>query len=261
MKRVSLALFVVCITATAFAQGLYWQSTTTGTVGEFSSETFVVPKKMKLVHRGDDRPITIVRLDRELVWQIDPAKKEYSEMTFAQMEKMAEKIGGKMDAAMAKMREEMRNMPEEQRKMMEKMMGGKMPGMSADSDAPVQVSNTGEKKTISGFECTKYVIRQGDQTLSTVWVTKSVNGFNELAEDWKGFSKRMAGLAQRFGKELGEAAKAIDGFPIQTETGGVVTTITKVERRATPASEFEVPSGYKKVKSELEDSMQEMEEE
>ncbi len=261
MKQVSLALLVACLTVTAFGQGLYWQSKTTGTVGEFSSETFLVPKKMKVVHQGGDGSIIIVRLDREVVWKIDPAKKEYSETTFAQMEEMAQKAEGKMDAAMAKMREKMRNMPEEQRKMVEKMMGGKMPGMSAESNGPIRVNTTGDKKTISGFACTKYVVQQGDQTLSTLWVTKEVRGFNELAEDWKAFSNRMARLAQRFGKGLSEASKQIDGFPIQTEAAGVVTTVTKLERRATPASEFEVPSGYKKVKSELEDAMQKMQEE
>jgi hypothetical protein len=259
MKRSLLASLVLCFSVTTFGQGLYWQSKTTGTVGEFTSETFAVPKKMKVVHHGGDESIIIIRLDREVVWSIDPAKREYSEMTFAEMEQMMAKAGGKMDAAMAKMREEMRNMPEEQRKMVEKMMGGKMPGMSAESDAPMKVKNTGEKKTISGFSCTKYVVQQGDQTLTTLWVTKDVKGLNELGDDWKAFSKRMAALAQRFGKEMEEATKQIDGFPIQTEMAGVITTVTKVERRTTPASEFEVPSGYKKVKSKLEDAMQDEE--
>jgi hypothetical protein len=30
-----------------------------------------------------------------------------------------------------------------------------------------------------------------------------------------------------------------------------VSTVTKVEKKATPAGEFEVPSGYKKVKSQM----------
>jgi hypothetical protein len=261
MKRLSLALLAGCIAITAFGQGLYWQSKTTGTVGEFSSETFVIPKKMKVVNEGDDGSIIIVRLDRELIWTVHPQKKEYSEMTFAQMEEVAKKAGGKMDAAMAKMREEMRNMPEEQRKMMEKMMGDKMPGMLAESDTPVQVDKTAEKKSIAGFSCVKYVVRRGDQVLSTLWVTKDVKGFSEVAEDWKAFSRRMAALAQRFGKELAEATKQIDGFPMQSEVGGVVTTVTKLERRATPAGEFDIPSGYKKVKSDLEDAMQKMDEE
>ncbi len=259
MKRSLLASLVLCFSFTTFGQGLYWQSKTTGTVGEFTSETFAVPKKMKVVDKGGDGSITIIRLDREVVWSIDPAKREYSEMTFAEMEQAMAKAGRTMDVAIARLQEEMDNMPEEQRKMIEKMMGGKMPGMSAQSDAPIKVTNTGEKKTISGFSCTKYVVQQGDQTLTTLWVTNDVKGFKELAEDWKAFSKRMAALAQRFGKGMEEATKQIDGFPIQTEMGSVVTTVTKIERRTTPASEFEVPSGYKKVKSKLEDAMQDEE--
>lgn len=261
MKRIALTALALCFVVSGFAQGLYWQSKTTGTVGEATSETFLVPRKMKVVHHGRDASILIIRLDRELMWDIDPAEKTYSEMTFAEMEAMMNKAAGKMDAAREKMREEMRNMPEEQRKMVEKMMGGKVPGLSPEGSAPVKVTNTGERKTIGGYACTKYVVQQGDQTLSTMWVTNDVKGFAGLAEDWKKFSRRMANLVQRFGKEMADAYRSIDGFPMQMETAGIVTTVTAVEQRATPASEFEVPAGYKKVKSKLSDAMEEMDEE
>jgi len=38
----------------------------------------------------------------------------------------------------------------------------------------------------------------------------------------------------------------IDGFPIQTDWGEMSTTVTKVEERSTPESEFAVPAGYTK---------------
>jgi hypothetical protein len=44
-----------------------------------------------------------------------------------------------------------------------------------------------------------------------------------------------------------EAMKAIDGFPMETEAAGSKTTVTRLERKPTPASEFEAPAGYKKV--------------
>ncbi|HXG01242.1 MAG TPA: DUF4412 domain-containing protein [Bacteroidota bacterium] len=260
MKRL-LLVAALCAAATAFGQGLYWQSKTTGTVGESTSETYIMPRMMKVIHHGGDGSILIIRLDREVFWDLDPAEKTYSEMTFAQMEEMMNRMAGKMDAAMKKMREEMSNMTEEQRKMMMEMMGGQMPGMSPESTAPVKVNKTGEKKTISGYACTKYVVRMGDQTLSTMWVTKDVKGFAAMAEDWKKLSQRMARLAERFGKGLADAYKDIDGFPMQTEMSGIVTTVTKLEQRSTPASEFEIPAGYKKVKSKLEENMQQMEEE
>ncbi|MEK7249033.1 MAG: DUF4412 domain-containing protein [Bacteroidota bacterium] len=263
MKRTALVGLALCVAASAFAQGLYWQSRTEGTVGERVSEMYAMPRKMKVVQQGDrEHPITIIRLDREVLWQLNPEKKTYSEMTFAQMEAMMSKAGGKMDAAKAKMQEQMKNMPEEQRKMMEKMMGERMPGMSGTTDAAVEVRNTGERKTISGFACTKYTVAQGENTIMTLWVTRDVRGFNELREDWKALSRRMAAMTARFGKEMADAYKNIDGFPIQTEMGhGVITTVTRVERRSTPASEFEIPAGYAKVRSEMDDAMEKMEKE
>jgi len=44
-----------------------------------------------------------------------------------------------------------------------------------------------------------------------------------------------------------EAKKAIDGLPMEMESTGSKTTVTKLERKPTPASEFEPPAGYKKV--------------
>lgn len=260
MKRFAIAV-ALCTAATAFGQGLYWQSKTTGTVGESTSETYIMPRMMKVVHHGGDASILIIRLDREVFWDLDPAEKTYSEMTFAEMEEMMNKMAGKMDAAMKKMREEMRNMPEEQRKMMMEMMGGQMPGMSPESTAPVKVHKTGEKKTISGYACTKYVVRQGEQTLSTMWVTKDIGTFAALAEDWRKLSQRMARLAERFGKGLADAYKDLDGFPMQTEMSGIVTTVTKLETRSIASNEFEVPSGYRRVKGKLEEGMQQMDEE
>lgn len=245
----------------AFGQGLYWQSKTTGTVGERTSETWAVPKKMKMVQSGKEQTISIIRLDKEVMWQLNPPKKTYSEMTFAQMENVARKAGGKMDAAMAKMQEQMKDMPEEQRKMVEKMMGDRMPGAGAQNSAAAQVTNTGEHKTISGFSTTKYTVQQGDQNVMTLWVTKDIKGFEELRDDWQSFSRRMAAMAPQ-GRGMADAYKNIDGFPIQTEMGNLMTTtVTKVERRSTPASEFEIPSGYAKVRGEMEDAMDKMDKE
>jgi hypothetical protein len=44
-----------------------------------------------------------------------------------------------------------------------------------------------------------------------------------------------------------EAMQSIEGFPMETESEGSKTTVTKLERRPTPAGEFEAPAGFKKV--------------
>jgi hypothetical protein len=258
--RISMvALFAVGLAVSAVAQGLYWESTMSGgPIGERNEQMWAIPKKMKGVTKGTGETY-IVRLDREVFITIDPKEKTYSEITFAEMEEMMKKASSKMDAQMEEMQKQLAGMPEEQRKMVEKMMADKMPAKGSANDAKVDVKNTGDKKTISGFSCTKFVITQDGQDKMTLWVTKDVSGFDALRKDWEEFSRRMMAMNPMGGKGLGEAFKKIDGFPIQTDMGqGMTSTVTKIEKKTAPASEFEVPAGYKKVKSDMMDGTDKM---
>ena len=228
----------------AFSQGLYWESTTTGgPLGDKPnvSQTFAMPKMFKVVNPTG---VMILRMDQEKIYNVDPAKKTYSVMTFAEMEEYAKKAGDKM----AQFREKIKNMPPEQRKQME-AIGGMMGG---GAEAAVEVSATGEKKTIAGFACTNYLMKRGGKDFMTLWVTKDVAGFDNLRKDWMEFGKRMATLTNVSG--LGEAYQKIDGFPMETDMdamGKITNVVTKVEKRSTPAGEFNVPDGYTKTESPL----------
>ena len=237
----SLTLFIA---VSAFSQGLYWESTTSGgPLGDqgSASQSFAMPKMFKIV---SPTKVMLLRMDQQKIYDVDPAKKTYSEMTFADMEAYAKKAGDKM----AQFNEKIKNMPPEQRKQMESlgaMMGG-------GTDAPVEISSTGEKKTVSGFACTKYIMTRGGKELATLWVTKDVAGFADLRKDWMEFGKRMATLTNMTG--LGEAYQKIDGFPMETNMdmmGKMTTVVTKVEKKNTPAGEFNVPAGFTKVASPL----------
>jgi len=249
MKLNSRVLFT-CLSLTlfgafsAFGQGLYWESTTTGgPLGDKGnvSQNYAMPKMFKIV---SPTKVMILRMDQEKIYDCDPAKKTYSEMTFAEMEAYAKKAGDKM----AQFREKIKNMPPEQRKQMESlgaMMGG-------GNDTPVEIKATGETKTVSGFACKKYVMTRSGKELSTMWVTKDVAGFDNLRKDWMEFGKRMAALTNMTG--LGDAYQKMDGFPIETDMdmmGNMTTIVTKVEKRSTPAAEFSVPAGYTKTESPM----------
>jgi GLPGLI family protein len=254
--RLALAvLFLFGLATSAFAQGLYWESKMTGkAIGEQTQQMWAVPKMMKGVTKETGEAY-IIRLDKQIFITIDPKEKTYSEMTFAEMESVIKKASGKMDAQMAEMQKKLAEMPEEQRKMVEQMMGSKM--SAKGSDAKVEVKNTTEKKTISGFSCTKVDVTQDGKEMMTLWVTKDVKEFESMRKDWQEFSTRMMDMNPMGGKGLGEAFKKIDGFPIQTEVSDLMmSTVTKVEKKVAPASEFEAPAGYKKVKPKM---MEEME--
>ena len=233
----------ILLAGSAFSQGLYWESTTSGGPlkdKENISQNYAMPRMFKIVN---PTTVMILRMDQEKIYTVDPAKKTYSEMTFADMEAYAKKAGEKM----AQYREKMKNMPPEQRKQIEAMTG-----MMGGAEGSVEISATGEKKSVDGFSCAKYVMKRGGKEMMTLWVTKDVAGFDNLRKDWMEFGKRMAALTNMSG--LGDAYQKIDGFPMETDMdimGKMTTVVTKVEKRTTPAGEFSVPAGYTKTESPL----------
>lgn len=251
----------ICLALTsvvsAFGQGVYWEGTMSGMhVGERVTKMYYMPKKFKAV-TGADEQVMIVRLDKEVIYTLEPKDKTYSEMTFAEMETMMKKAGSKIDSQMEDLKKKMESMPEEQRKMVEKMMGDKMTGKGKEGTA--EVSNTGEKKTINGYACTKFVIKQNGNEFMTVWATKDIKEFEPMRKDMEEFSKRMMAMNPMRSKGLVEAMKKIDGFPIETFLQGVKNVVTKVEKRTTASNEFEVPAGYTKVRPKMMENLEEKE--
>ena len=246
MKKIIVISLILYCSASAFAQGLYWQSTTEAAGSKGTEESYAMPKMFKMVRNSETRngSIMIFRLDKQLFWNVNQEEKTYSEITFSDMEKMA----GRSAERMAAMKERMKEMPEEQRKMMEKMMGG--------NDQPVEVKKTAETKTISGYKCTKFLVLRGKEEMMSLWVTDQLKEFKPLMADWKSVSERMSALTAGFAKGIADIYTKINGFPMQTTLsmmGQTATTIvTRVEKRSLSASEFEVPAGYTKVWSEME---------
>lgn len=233
-----------------FAQGMYWESTTTAPDGQRMERHAYMPRMFKTVTDAGAGEVVIVRLDKEVMYTLDSQKQTYSEMSFAELEQTMQHASGQMDAAMAQMQKELAGMPPEQRKMVEQMMRDKMPGMHA-SAAPTEVTKTNETRQINGYACTKYVIHRGPETVMTMWTTTDVKDFSAMRKDFEEFSKRLAAV-RPMGGDLGKSMRQVEGFPMQTETGqGIKTMVTKVEKRAIAASEFDIPTGYKKVPPKL----------
>lgn len=238
------------LVSSVLAQGLYTESSSSGgPLGDKVrlAKSYMMPKMYR--HEGDDGQAVIIRLDREKFYMVNPAEKTYSEMTFKEMEEGMKKAGAQMDKRKAEMQEKMKDMPEEQRKMVEKMMGPM--GGAAGKEEKVDVTGPGEKKTIVGYTCAKYTASSGGKDLLTMWTSKDVKGFEAIRNDWEEISKRMVALNPMGGKGIVEAFRKIEGFPLQTEMMGVTTVVTKIEKRSTPASQFDIPEGFTKTESPL----------
>ena len=229
------------LTAIACAQGLYIETTRSGSSDD-KDKMYYMPKMFKSVD-GDGSSISILRFDRETIYHLDPEKKTYTEITFAEMKAMVEGAHSMGEEMMAK---RMASLPPDQQAKMKEMMKK----LSPTSGATHEVVSTGEHKTINGYLCEKYIVKTNGKESEIVWASKQVAGYEAMKRDMEGFLDRMSGIMGR--KEaLGGWFRQIDGFPIETDSHGTVHTVTKIDRRSIPASEFEVPEGYTREKNHM----------
>jgi hypothetical protein len=239
-------LILVGIAVNSFSQGLYWEGTSTQPRmgGKAASQKFYYSPGMLKVVMEEDAQRIILRMDQQRMYLVNDREKSYQEMTFDEIEKMAEKAR----AMMEQMNEQLAGLPPEQRKMVEEMMGKQM---GAGEKMKHAVKNTGEKKTINGFSCTKHVVTLGGKDFATIWATKDVKGIDRMQKDFEEFSRRMAALAPGGAAQATDWLTEIDGFPILQESkDGGKEEVTIVEARSIAASEFDLPKGYRKVEME-----------
>jgi len=246
IRSLVVAFVLFALAVVTRSQGLYWESKSSNEAlkKEGTQKSFYMPKMFR--QDEDSMGISvIVRLDKKLFITINWAAKEYSQMTFDEMEAMVKKAGSQVDEQMKQMKEQMAKMPEEQRKMVEKMMNGKM--MDMMKEGKIDVKSDVEKKTIGGYSCSEYLITKDGKDFATLWVTKDIPGYTDMRNDMKEFGARMASMIPRNGSAFSEGMRKIDGFPIEMQMPGIMTTtVTKVEKKSTPLSEFEIPAGFTK---------------
>jgi hypothetical protein len=247
LRLVIITVLILTALTLTFGQGLYWESTSTISVmGDKTthSMTWYMPGMIKQ-QSPDEHLTTLILLDKQLIITANDKDKTYTEMTFEEMEASMKRVGGILDEKMKKMEEAMKDMPEEQRKMVQQMMGGKLPGNAKGGAIEVK---KGTSKTVSGFACTEYQVTKDGNDFMTVWATKDVKEYDATKKDLREFSNRMAAMIPMVGTSVAEGMKKIEGFPIQMEIDGKMKTIvTKLEKRTTPAKDFEIPTGYTKV--------------
>jgi hypothetical protein len=227
------SVFAVTFVFQASGQGLYVESK--GSAGGDIERFWYMPHMFRSV--DDNGDVTVIRLDREIIYTFDPEERTYTEMRFSDMKAMREKV-----AAMTKKR--MEAMPPEQRKAFEERMSHAAGGSEKNSH---EVVGTGETRSISGFTCSKYIVKRNGKQVETVWATNDIRGAESLRKDMEKFMETVSTNLGN-GRRLGTAwYKEVRGLPIQTESDGSTRTITKVEQRPVPLSEFEIPAGYTKT--------------
>lgn len=192
-----------------------------------------------------DNTSVIFLADKKLLYTLDHNKKQYSEMPL-DFDKMFEEAAAVVEPKDAEEAEAMKKMPGFMKNMMKNVMGS----MSA------KVTETGETKTIGNWKCRKYLI---DMTLmsgemrSEAWATEDL----KIDYTWAfAMSNAMMASQPGFDKILQEMKKVKGVVVYQTATtkimGAEVTSTTEVlecSDQSSPAGTYDIPAGYKKVKT------------
>lgn len=241
--------------AAAFSQGFaVQQKTSGGPLGTRAvmSSSYYMPKMIRVEATGEGN-VMIFRLDKRVVYEIYQDEKSYAVSTFEEWEARMKQMSQKADAQMAALQKQMANMPEAQRKMMEKMMPGMKSGTGASKP---EVVNTDESKSIAGLPAKKYVVKDDGKEVMTVWATSAIKGYDAMKKDYEELTKEMT--AQNFSgmTNFADAVKQIGGFPMEmTYANAITMSVTKLEQKNIPAAMFDVPAGYKKVPSKMQEEM------
>jgi hypothetical protein len=159
--------------------------------------------------------VSITRIDREVIWSLAPEKKQYTELTFAQMRELMKKGAGDAEGT----------------------------AKDAEMTFTVDVKRTGAKETVNGFPAEQVIItcvgkpknpEKGAENaeirmVMDQWLTKSAPGAQEQAEFAKRFAEKLgldlqlsgvSSMAQKmYGngmKELAAKMKGMGGVAIRS---------------------------------------------
>ncbi|KPK99963.1 MAG: hypothetical protein AMJ90_09105 [candidate division Zixibacteria bacterium SM23_73_2] len=203
---------------------------------EESTTKFAGGMMMKMMKVKDQKDLSITRLDKEVVWDIDLEEETYTELTFEQMKKMMEMVKSQVS--------------DEDKEEME-------------AKTTFDINRTDKKQKIGGYDCEEVLVKMitegedpetGEEGKFTVdiqmWITQEVKESGEIEE----FNKKMAeklgmgdyaekmfgGMAQ-FGIDtelLSKKAGEIKGFPLKT------VVQMKPEMEMEPEDELEEDEEY-----------------
>lgn len=139
------------------------------------------------------------------------------------------------------------------------MMKPRMPSQqkAAEKKAPageISKIKTGKTEKILGYTCQHIIFSQDDSRIE-LWVTDELdNIMKPLMEATNEMTSAFDDLGEESGAEMLEleAVKQLDGFPMRTvitHDGEVISEneVTNIQKRSVSDSEFQPPTGYKKM--------------
>jgi hypothetical protein len=178
----------------------------------------------------------IIRVDKDILYMLDPEKKKYSEIPLSSLGDMKKMMG-------------LDEMSGEEAKMMEQQLQGMMAMMQVSAT----ITPTDETKEIKGYNCKKYLgdIKVGMAGVKAVyWVSKDVDmnydAFKELNLAEMLFMPGADQLIEEMGKMDGFVVHSIGTMNMMGQDITTTTDLVEIENKDAPAGTYDVPEGYKK---------------
>jgi cell pole-organizing protein PopZ len=230
----------------AFAADLTIVFKTTGAGGPGTATSYFSSEKMRV---GDAERETIVEYGPGRIVSIDHKKKEYSEVTMAELEAAMKAAADRMQ----QMNAQMASMPPAVRERMQGMMGG----------GAVTVTK-GATRKVAGYDCQDYDVVMGGMLDMHLCATTAITPPAPTTGDFsrfKGFAGSATALAMNpMFKGVMDEMRKVQGFTIAESTsmkmmGHTTDTskeATEIKTGPIPAEAFDVAAitkGYKKVAS------------
>jgi hypothetical protein len=210
-----------------------------------SDEEFTYTGRFKtLVGKKPRKSAHITRLDRELMWNLEPDKQRYTELTFAEMREQMAKAEAQMEQQSA--------------------AGAEAKPQDENMTFTLDVKKTGARQDIAGFSCEQAIItctgkpkepKKGEENTEVrlvfdQWLSKQVPGAAEMNAFGRKFAEKlgldssmssMSGMARAmYGnamKEMAKKLKDVEGYPLKS-------TFT-IEGQGPPAQQQPAEAGEK----------------
>ncbi len=235
MKRTIAVLALLTTAATAPAQDL--TITFKSTDGGIATHYFTKDR----IRMNNGQNDTIMEFASGKIVTIDHKKKEYSEMTVAEMDQAMKAMAAQLEQAMAQV-------PPQMREQMAKMMGG------ATSEVTV---TKGATKTVAGYSCQTYTVTMGanmtQESCNSTALTPPFDpaNFQKLSRVSIPMIQGMDKLIQKMSEIQGIALMQRTSMSMMGKKIDNGMEATEVKKGPIGADAFATPSGYKQVESPL----------
>jgi|CXWL01.1.fsa_nt_gi hypothetical protein len=231
----ALALFVALATTTATAEDL----TISFKSGDGGVATHYFTKDRVRMNSG--KTDTMMEFASGKIVSIDHKKKEYFEMTIAELDATMKGVAAQMEEAMA-------NVPPQMRGQMAKMMGG--------GASEVTVTK-GATKTIAGYPCQTYTVSMGTtmtrETCNSTALTPPFDPahFEKMSRVSIPMIQGMDKMIKKMSEIQGIALMERTSTSMMGRKSDTSMEATAVGKSAIAADVFAMPAGYKRIDSPL----------